>query len=128
MIHKDLPHQPCGNSVKVRPALPIRAGLINESQISLVDKLGRLQHVAWAFPPQVAGRQLSKPGVDEWRELLKGFCVALCPFGQQKRHFIGKLRGELCQRLKSLSMKGLHEGIAILSRKVTQRPSQDTGS
>jgi hypothetical protein len=43
--------------VEMRPVLPARAFLINETQVSLMDKCGWLQCVALAFLPWLPGRE-----------------------------------------------------------------------
>ena len=58
-----------------------------------MDQRSRLQRVPLAFLPQVAGRKLAELPVHQRREVIKGLRVALRPFGQKSRHFMGISHG-----------------------------------
>ena len=53
-----------------------------------MDKSGGLQGMAETFFSQVGGGKLPEFSIDQWCELIKGFLIALCPFGQQQCHFV----------------------------------------
>jgi hypothetical protein len=89
IVHQDLTHETGGYSEKMRPILPAGARLINEAQISFVDQRCGLQRVALAFSPQAAGGQLTEFPVHQWRQVIQGLLVTLCPLSQQSRHFVG---------------------------------------
>jgi len=62
--------------------LPIRNGLVHESEVSLVNEGRWLQGVANALPAQVTCCELAEFPIDVWCELVESFLTALRPLGK----------------------------------------------
>ena len=92
VVHQDLAHQPRSHSVEMRTILQARVGLIDESEVGLVDECRGLQSVALAFLPQIACGKLAEFAVHKGREVIQGILVASRPFGKQQRYFVGVRR------------------------------------
>src|SRR6202011_1154013 len=66
IIDEDASHDLCSDAEKVGTVLPGVGVLIDEPQISFVDKTGRLQRVIRAFSLQISAGERGEFVVDEW--------------------------------------------------------------
>jgi len=79
MIHKNPPHQLCGDAVKLRPILPAGVALVDQFQISLINQGGGLQRVALSFPAQIVPGESPQLAVNQGHQLIERLLVALPP-------------------------------------------------
>src|SRR5215468_6662868 len=79
VLDQYLAHQLRGHSVKMPPALPFGKILLDQPQVSLIDKRGRLQCVIRALPAQIAVSQLAKLLVYDRHQLVERSLFASAP-------------------------------------------------
>lgn len=82
VIHEDSPHQPRGDSQKVRAVLPVHMFDVNQFDVGLVDERRGLQAVTRALIPHTTAGDLMKLTLNERDEAVQGGLVTLPPFQQ----------------------------------------------
>ncbi len=65
MVHQKMPHQLGRNAKKVRPVLPQRWRLLNQTKIGLVHKRGTLQRVIGALAAKMSAGDTPQLVVNE---------------------------------------------------------------
>ena len=88
MVHQDPAHHLGRHREEVRSILPIRASLVDESKIGLVDQGGRLQNVSPWLAPKPGRRPASQFLVDDHHELIPRGEIASAPCVQKSRHVV----------------------------------------
>ena len=72
----------------MRSTLPIRASLVDESKVGLVDQGGRLQDVSRLLAPKPGRRPASQFLVDDRHQLVPRGQIASAPRVQKSRHIV----------------------------------------
>ena len=88
MVHQDPTHHLGRHREEVRSTLPIRASLVDESKVGLVDQGGRLQDVSRLFAPKPGRRSASQFLVNDHHELIPRGEIASAPCVQKSRHVV----------------------------------------
>src|SRR5262249_48644732 len=83
MVNHDPPHQLRGWCDEVRPVLPRRLRVFNQSQVSFVEDRGGLQGVAGALPAHVMVSQPVQFGLHQRKQLLERPLVSSAPVTEQ---------------------------------------------
>ena len=79
VLHQDLPHEPRGNSKKVRAVLPLRRTLAGQAQIGLVHQCRTLQSMIAAFLTQVVPGKPAQLVIDERHQGLQSGAISIAP-------------------------------------------------
>ena len=75
VVDKNAAHHACGHGEEVRAVGPLRARLIHELEIRLVDEGGRAERVASALSSKMAVRDMSELVVDAREKLIERFLI-----------------------------------------------------
>src|SRR6476659_9326930 len=88
VIYENTAHQLCGDSEKLRAALPVGMCLIDETKISLVDERSGLQRVPRMFASHVVVGEPAQLVVDQWYQLVERSLIAIGPIQNQLGYVI----------------------------------------
>ena len=83
VVDEDVAHGDRRDRKEVGPPAPVRARLVDEAQVGLVDQLGRLQPAV--RPAQVVARAHPQVVVDERQQLVGRGAVAAAQLAEQRR-------------------------------------------
>jgi len=82
MVHENSPHHLRGDAEEMRSALPFNV-LIDQPQVRFMHQGGALQRVPGALAVKISSSEATQFFVNERKQLLDRFGVALLPAKQQ---------------------------------------------
>ena len=89
VIDQDPAHDPRCDAKEMRSILPIRAALVDETDVGLVHERGGLQGVVRPLVAKLACGDAAKLRIDEREQLIEGSPVAATPIAQQRGDVAG---------------------------------------
>ena len=90
-----------GDTKEMRPILPVDLALIDEPDVHLVHKGGRLQGVVGPLAPKLARRDAPELRIDERQQLIERSPVAATPIAEQCRDVARRDHRSLLQSIGS---------------------------
>jgi hypothetical protein len=91
-IDQYAPHHLRGETEELRPILPDRPLLVDQSEIRLMHQLGWLERCLRGFAPQTVGGAKPKLTINQWHELIPRRQIAVAPGAEQRRHIVARRR------------------------------------
>jgi hypothetical protein len=86
MIHENAAHELGGDAEKLRPVLPLDAGLIHHPQIRFMHESGGLKGMVASLPLQVLAGETAQFLVNQRHQLLGRFLITRAPPAEKFRH------------------------------------------
>jgi hypothetical protein len=108
VIYQDAPHHLGRDPKELSAVLPIRAVLIDQTQVRLVKERRRLERMARAFASKVGGRPPAQLLIHEGHELVTRGHLARAPRMQEGRDIAGlhhQRPATSCDRLGAASRR-----------------------
>lgn len=95
MIDQDPPHRYRGSGEEMPPALPVRFGVANQSDIRLVDERCRLKRMVARFRFHALCGQLAQLIINKRKKPIRGTGVTLFDGVEKACHFIHEIKATL---------------------------------